>query len=64
VKLNHITAVQALALVDSSHSWLGGSVVKTAGSLQGLTVMQQCAYQIKFRNICEIKERLVQPRLV
>jgi len=36
----------------------------TAGLLQGLTVMQQCVYQIKFRNICEVKKRLVQPGLV
>jgi len=28
----------------------------TAGLLQGLTVMQQCAYQIKFRNVCEVKK--------
>ena len=27
-----------------------------AGLLQGLTVMQQCVYQIKFRNVCEVKE--------
>jgi len=36
----------------------------TAGVLQGLTVMQQCVYQIKFRNVCEVKKRLVQPGLV
>jgi len=36
----------------------------TAGLLQGLIVMQQCVYQIKFRNVCEIKKRLVQPWLV
>jgi len=36
----------------------------TAGLLQGLTVMQQCLYQIKFRNVCKVKERLVQPALV
>jgi len=36
----------------------------TASLLQGLTVMQQCVYLIKFRNVCEIKKRLVQPRLV
>jgi len=36
----------------------------TAGLLQGLTVMQQCVYQIKFRNVCEVKKRLVQPALV
>jgi len=28
----------------------------TAGLLQGLTVMQQCVYQIKFRNVCEVKK--------
>jgi len=26
--------------------------------------MQQCVYQIKFRNVCEVKKRLVQPELV
>jgi len=36
----------------------------TAGLLQGLTVMQQCVYQIKFRNVCEVKKRLVLPGLV
>jgi len=36
----------------------------TKGLLQGLTVMQQCVYQIKFRNVCQIKKQLVQPRLV
>jgi len=35
-----------------------------AGLLQGLTVMQQCIYQMKFRNVCEVKKRLVQPGLV
>jgi len=28
----------------------------TAGLLQGLTVMQQYVYQIKFRNVCEVKK--------
>jgi len=28
----------------------------TAGLLQGLTVVQQCVYQIKFRNVCEVKK--------
>jgi len=36
----------------------------TAGLLQGLTVMQQCVYQMKIRNVCEIKKRLVQPGLL
>jgi len=36
----------------------------TAGLLQGLTVMQQRVYQVKFRNVCEVKKRLVQPALV
>jgi len=36
----------------------------TASLLQGLTVVQQCVYQIKFRNVCEVRKRLVQPGLV
>jgi len=36
----------------------------TAGLLQGLTVMQQRVYHIKFRNVCEVKKRLVEPGLV
>jgi len=36
----------------------------TAGLLPGFTVMQQCVYQIKFRNVCEVKKRLVQSELV
>jgi len=36
----------------------------TAGLLQGLTVLQQCVYEIKFRNVWEVKKRLVQPGLV
>jgi len=38
----------------------------TADLLQGLTVMQQCVCQMKFRNVCEVKKQLVglQPGLV
>ena len=35
-----------------------------ASLLQDLTVVQQCVYQTKLRNVCEIKKRLVQPGLV
>jgi len=35
-----------------------------ASLLQGLTVMQQRVYQTKFRNVCKVKQRLVQPGLV
>jgi len=28
--------------------------VPTAGRLQGLTVVQQCVYQMKFENVCEV----------
>jgi len=36
----------------------------TAGLLQGLTVMQQYVYQIKFRNVCEVKKWLIQSGLI
>jgi len=36
----------------------------TAGLLQGLTVMQQCVYQMKFRNVWRVKKWLVQLALV
>jgi len=36
----------------------------TGGLLQGLTVMQQCVYQKKFRNVCKVKKWLVEPALV
>jgi len=32
--------------------------------LQGLTIRQQCIYQMKFRNVCEVKKWLIQPGLV
>jgi len=28
----------------------------TAGLLQGLTVLQQCDYKMKFWNVCEVKK--------
>jgi len=52
VKMNEITSINSIY----SNLW--------AGLLQGLTVMQQCVYQVKFRNVCEVKKRLVQPGLV
>jgi len=36
----------------------------TAGLIQGLTVMQQRVYQMKFRNVWRVKKWLVQPALV
>ena len=36
----------------------------TAGLLQGLTVLQQCVYQKKFKNVCNVKKWLVEPVLV
>ena len=36
----------------------------TAGLLQDLTVMQQFVYQIKFRNVCDVKKQLVVPGLI
>jgi len=35
-----------------------------AGLLQGLIVMQQFIYQIKFKNVCEVKKQLVQSGFV
>jgi len=36
----------------------------TVSLLQGLIVMKQCIYQMKFRNVCKVKKQLVQPGLV
>jgi len=36
----------------------------TASLLQGLAVIHQCVYQIKFRNVCDVKKRLLQLLLV
>jgi len=36
----------------------------TASLLQGLTVMQQCVYQMKFRNVWRVNKLLVQPAVV
>jgi len=36
----------------------------SASPLQGLIVMQQCVYQIKFKSDCDVKKQLVQPGLV
>jgi len=51
--MNEKTSINAIYLI----LW-------TAGLLQGLTVMQQFFYQIKLKNVCEVKKRLVQPGLV
>jgi len=47
--------------INSLYPDLGTS---RASLLQNLTVMQQRVYQMKFRNICEVKKRLAQPELV
>jgi len=53
--MNEKTSINAIY----SNPW-----APTADLFQGLTVMQQCVYQIKFRNVCKVKKRLLQPGLV
>jgi len=55
VKMNGKTSINSIY----SNLW-----APTAGPLQGLTVTQQCVYQIKFKNVCDVKKQLVQPGLV
>jgi len=38
--------------------------VLTASRLQGSTVMQQCVWQMKFKNVCKFKKRLVKPGFI
>jgi len=53
--MNEKTSINAI----HSNRW-----ARTASLLQGLTVMQQCVYQMKFRNVCKVKKWLVEPGLV
>jgi len=55
VKMNKKTSIKSIC----PNLW-----APTAGLLQRLTVVQQCVYHIKFRNVCEVQKRLVQPGLV
>jgi len=55
VKINEKTSINAIY----PNLW-----ATITGILQGLTVMQHCVYQTKFRNVCEVKKRPVQPGLV
>ena len=55
VKMNEKTSINSIY----PNLW-----APTTSLLQGLTVVQQCVYHKKFRNVCEVKKRLVQPGLV
>jgi len=57
VKMNERTSINSIY----PNLW---APAPTVSLLQGFTVMQQYVYQIKFRNVCEVKKRLVQPGLV
>jgi len=58
VKMNEKTSI------NSIYPNLWAPTTGDTGLLQGLTVMQQCVYQIRFRNVCEVKKRLAKPGLV
>jgi len=55
VKINEKTSINSIY----PNLW-----VPTAGLLQSLIVVQQCVYQIKFRNVCWVEKRLVHSGLV
>jgi len=46
VKMNGKTSINSI----SPNLW-----APTAGLLQSLTVLQQCVYQMKFRNVCKVR---------
>jgi len=55
VKMNGKTSINSIC----PNLW-----APTAGLLQGLTILQQCVYQKKFKNVCNGKKWLVEPVLV
>jgi len=38
--------------------------INSSGLLQGLTLVHQFVYQMKFINVCEVKKRLLDPGLL